>query len=179
MKKLYILITLLLTISIYSQENENTKENQLKEIETIDNIDKTKQVSFKVIEIAPIHPDCKNFNTESERRKCLHISMRKHVQKHFNAELANCIEKRVLYNYKKKKDEEVCIGIAKGKKRIYIQFKINYTGEIIDIKVRAPHPKLKEEGIRIAKLLPKMEPGKQDSVPVRVGYTLPITFNVD
>ena len=66
-----------------------------------------------------------------------------------------------------------------GKKRIYLQFKIGVTGTIEDIKATAPHPKLKEEAIRVAKLIPKMIPAKQKGKAVSVPYTLPIVFYVE
>ena len=179
MKRSVILLLFLSTLSIYAQETGYAKETEVKELMPIDPIENIKDVPFKILEEVPVHPDCKTIKGREEIKKCFNMAMIKHVQKHFNAELSSCIEKRVLYNYKKKKDEEVCIGLAKGKKRIYILFKINQEGNVVDINVNAPHPKLKEEGIRIAKLLPKMEPGRQEGVPVRVGYTLPIIFNVD
>ncbi|PHO01694.1 hypothetical protein CSC82_22240 [Rhodobacteraceae bacterium 4F10] len=44
---------------------------------------------------------------------------------------------------------------------------------------RAPHPRLKKEAERVARKIPKMKPGRQRGRAVRVGYTLPITFNVE
>ena len=37
-------------------------------------------------------------------------------------------------------------------------FKIDESGNIIDIRTKAPHPKLDKEAQRIIKLLPKMKP---------------------
>ena len=52
-------------------------------------------------------------------------------------------------------------------------------GNIVDIQARAPHKKLKEEAIRVIKLLPKMEPGKQQGKPVKVRYSMPIIFKIE
>ncbi|MBL4723919.1 MAG: energy transducer TonB, partial [Lutibacter sp.] len=52
-------------------------------------------------------------------------------------------------------------------------------GNIVNIEARAPHKKLKEEAIRVVKLLPKMMPGRQRGKPVGVKYGLPIVFKVD
>ena len=57
-------------------------------------------------------------------------------------------------------------------------FTINQKGEIEDIKVRAPHPRLEKEGFRVVNSLPKFTPGKQRGVPVKVKYAMPITFQV-
>jgi len=85
----------------------------------------------------------------------------------------------LIYNKETAKKEEKCVSLSSGKKRIYVQFKIGETGKVEDIKARGPHPKLQEEAIRITKLIPKMIPGKQKGVPVKVAYTLPITFSLD
>ena len=60
-----------------------------------------------------------------------------------------------------------------------IAFKINKFGKISDIKVKAPHPKIKEEVIRVMKLLPKMKAGKQRGKTVGVKYNIPFTLIVD
>ncbi|WBX70778.1 energy transducer TonB [Tenacibaculum retecalamus] len=59
-----------------------------------------------------------------------------------------------------------------------MQFKIDKDGSITDVNARAPHPKLKEAAMEMIKKLPKMKPGEQRGKKVRVGYTLPITFEV-
>lgn len=112
-------------------------------------------VPFAVVEKIPTFPGCADGD-----KKCLNLSLAKFVQENFNAKLTNTL------------------GLKPGKKRIYVQFKIDKDGSIIDIKARAPHPKLKEEAIRIAEKLPKMKPGEHKGKKVKVGYTLPITFNV-
>jgi len=47
------------------------------------------------------------------------------------------------------------------------------------VKARAPHPKLVEEAIRVAGLLPKMKPGMQRGNPVKVTFNQPIIFKVE
>ena len=49
---------------------------------------------------------------------------------------------------------------------------------VTDIRARAPHPRIQSEVIGIINKLPQMTPGRQRGVPVRVQYTLPITFHV-
>lgn len=51
--------------------------------------------------------------------------------------------------------------------------------DIVDVKARAPHPKLVEEAIRVAGLLPKMKPGMQRGNPVKVTFNQPIIFKVE
>ncbi len=67
----------------------------------------------------------------------------------------------------------------KGKKRIFTQFKINETGDVANIKVRAPHPLFEAEAIRVINLLPKFKPGKQRGKAISMVYNLPITFVIE
>ena len=71
------------------------------------------------------------------------------------------------------------IGLSKGKKKIWTVFNVDKNGNVVDVKIRAPHPKLKDEVERIIKSLPKMEPAKKDGKNVSMKYTLPISFNVE
>lgn len=174
MRKLVFIVFVFCTVFTYAQ-NEEIYEI-IEEEEDLD----TKMVPFAVIDEVPIHPKCESKITNQEKKQCFNLMMRKHIQRHFNAELGSCLKKELVLNEKTKIKEEKCTSsLSIGKKRIYVQFKIGMTGEIEEIHVRAPHPKLKEEAIRIAKLLPVMKPGKLKGKPVRVGYTLPITFNVE
>ena len=58
-------------------------------------------------------------------------------------------------------------------------FKIDKNGNITNVQARAPHNRLRDEAIRVIKLLPKMIPGKQRGRPVGVKYSLPIAFKVE
>lgn len=159
-----------------------SKSNKVKkeEIATINTETKSEEfLPFTIIDEAPVHPKCENMYSNQERKKCFNKMLRKHVQRHFNAQVADCIKKEKVYNEVLDKEEERCIGLQRGIKRIYIQFKIGKTGEVEDINVKAPHPKLEEEGLRIAKKIPKMKPGKDKGKPVKVAYFLPITFMVE
>lgn len=102
-----------------------------------------------------------------------------HIIRHFNIGLTNCISKVRVYNSEIDAYEYKCEELSPGRKRIFVLFKIDKDGSVTSINARAPHPRLEEEAIRVIKLLPQMKPGKDRGKPVRVGYTLPITFNVD
>ena len=144
-------------------ESTETDEAEAVEVEEIEEVEEEEEViedvPFSIIEDVPVFPGCKG--GKQQLKDCLNKKMRKHVQRNFDAELANEL------------------GLSSGKKRIYLQFKIDKDGSITSINARAPHPRLKKEAIRLAKKLPRMKPGKQRGKPVRVGYTLPITFNVE
>jgi protein TonB len=71
------------------------------------------------------------------------------------------------------------LGLESGKKRIYVQFTIDKSGNITNVKSRAPHKRLEEEAVRVISSLPQMKPGIKDGKEVAVKYTLPITLNVE
>ncbi len=71
------------------------------------------------------------------------------------------------------------LGLSPGKKRVYVQFKIDNTGKVTNVMARGPHARLEKEAIRVVELLPDMTPGKQRGRPVGVKYTLPITLIVE
>ena len=66
-----------------------------------------------------------------------------------------------------------------GKQRIFTQFTINETGEVENIKVRAPHPLFEAEAKRVINLLPKFKPGTQRGKTISMVYNLPITFLIE
>ncbi|WP_144896037.1 energy transducer TonB [Lutibacter sp. Hel_I_33_5] len=70
------------------------------------------------------------------------------------------------------------LGLASGKYRIQTEFIIDKQGNVVDVKVRAPHIKLKKEAKKLVQLFPKFTPGKMQTKPVKVKYNLPITFMI-
>ena len=115
-------------------------------------------VPFAIIEEVPVFPGCTG--TRTQKADCLNMNIKKFVVLNFNTSL--------LEN----------LGLSKGKNKIWVVFKIDEQGDVVEVNARAPHPKLEEEAIRVARLLPKMIPGKQRGEAVGMKYTLPISFNV-
>lgn len=62
--------------------------------------------------------------------------------------------------------------------KIYVQFKIDKSGKVVEIKARSDHEKLENEAKRVIAKLPVMEPGKQGNTPVDVIYVVPITLQI-
>ena len=116
-------------------------------------------VSFMVIEEAPTYPGC--LGTKAEKKACFSQEIKNHIQQNFNFELANELD------------------LSLGRKRIFIRFIINKEGIIEVVNARVPHLRLKNEAIRVVKLLPQMVPGIQNGIPVAVSYTLPLTIVVN
>ncbi|MCS6935031.1 MAG: TonB family protein [Chitinophagales bacterium] len=60
-----------------------------------------------------------------------------------------------------------------------IRFVVNADGTVSDPEVlRADSPGFGKEGVRVVKMLPCFQPGKQNGEPVRVYYVLPFTFRL-
>ncbi len=63
--------------------------------------------------------------------------------------------------------------------RVVVQFVVNQDGSIVDPEVvRAVDPYLDKEALRVISIMPKWKPGKQLGKPVRVRYTVPVTFKL-
>ena len=63
--------------------------------------------------------------------------------------------------------------------RVYVNFIISKDGSITNIRMRGPDKNLEKEAARIISKLPKMTPGKQRGIPVRVPFSIPITFRLN
>ena len=115
-------------------------------------------VPFAKIQKVPAYPGCEGSNEEV--KKCTSKLIQTFVGENFNTKLAN----------------EVNLS---GRQRISVQFKIDRTGSVIDVKARAAHPSLEAEAIRVVSTLPQMTPGEENGEPVNVIYALPIIFQID
>ena len=63
--------------------------------------------------------------------------------------------------------------------RVVVEFVVNKDGTIVDPRVvRGVDPSLDKEAIRVIMSMPKWKPGKQGGKPVRVKYTVPVTFRL-
>jgi protein TonB len=123
-------------------------------------IDTPETVPYIMIQNAPVFKGCEGLS-KVDNKKCFDKKMKRFVQRNFNLELASEL------------------GLSSGKYKIQTQFIIDDKGNVVDIKIRAPHIKLKKETQQLIEKLPKFTPGKQSDKPVKVRYTLPISFQVD
>ncbi len=65
--------------------------------------------------------------------------------------------------------------------RVAIQFVVSEDGSISDVKVagnRKLGAGLEEEAVRVVKSMPNWKPGKQNGRPVKVYFTLPVSFKL-
>ena len=139
---------------------ESTETDQdeiiIEEIEVEDEFEDI-DVPFAVIEDVPIFPGCESV-AKSQRRACFQEQMNKHIRKNFRYP-----------------DIAQEMGIQG---RVYVNFIIAKDGSITNIRMRGPDKNLENEAARIIGRLPKMTPGKQRGRPVRVPFSIPITFRL-
>jgi len=138
------------------ESTETDQEEIVEEVEVVDEeIDM--DVPFAIIEDVPLYPGCERV-PKSERRNCFQTEIQKHIAKNFR--------------YPEIAQE---MGIQG---RVFVQFTIGKDGSISAIRTRGPDKNLEQEANRIISKLPRMTPGKQRGRPVRVPFSIPITFKL-
>ena len=142
---------------IESTETDQDEIVEVEDIEVEDDFDDV-DVPFAVIEDVPLFPGCERV-AKSERRACFQDKMNKHIRKNFR--------------YPEIAQE---MGIQG---RVYVNFIISKDGSITNVRMRGPDKNLEKEASRIISKLPKMIPGKQRGRPVRVPFSIPITFRLN
>ena len=142
---------------IESTETDQEEIVEVEDIEVEDDFDDV-DVPFAVIEDVPLFPGCERV-AKSERRACFQDKMNKHIRKNFR--------------YPEIAQE---MGIQG---RVYVNFIISKDGSITNVRMRGPDKNLEKEASRIISKLPKMTPGKQRGRPVRVPFSIPITFRLN
>jgi len=61
--------------------------------------------------------------------------------------------------------------------KVYVNFVVDKDGSVINAKIaRGVDPSLDKEALRVVNSLPKWKPGMQRGKPVKVSYTVPISF---
>ena len=63
--------------------------------------------------------------------------------------------------------------------RVLVTFVVERDGTITDVRVvKSVDPSLDKEAQRVVNSMPRWIPGKQNGSPVRVKYTVPVTFKL-
>jgi len=61
--------------------------------------------------------------------------------------------------------------------KVFVNFVIDENGEVTKIQIaKGVHKSLDQEAVRVVQLMPKWMPGIHDGKPVKVSYTVPISF---
>ena len=142
------LISILLTNSAYSSNGLSLK-NEQEEV-----------IKFSDVEKPPFYIDwCTSNISKDKIRECTDSGIKLFAKTNYNTEIAADLN-------------------LSGYQRITSAFIIDKSGKIDNIRVRASHPDLEKEALRVINLIPKMEPGIQNGEAVSTSYLLPIIFKV-
>ena len=143
-----IVISILLTNSAYSSNGLSLK-NEQEEV-----------IKFSDVEKPPFYIDwCTSNISKDKIRECTDSGIKLFAKTNYNTEIAADLN-------------------LSGYQRITSAFIIDKSGKIDNIRVRASHPDLEKEALRVINLIPKMEPGRQNGEAVSTSYLLPIIFKV-
>jgi protein TonB len=154
-KETALVVKLTVPVTSVSHTNNTKGEEPTKKI-----IPVVENKVYSFSSVTPLFKGCKN-RSNQENRDCFDKKMKKFVYKKFDASIG----------------EE--LGLSSGSYKIYAQFIIDEKGDVVDIKVRAPHQKMKKDVLKMIGKLPKFTPGKFGNKNVKVRYLLPINFQVD
>ncbi|HBC05890.1 MAG TPA: energy transducer TonB [Aequorivita sp.] len=147
------------TIIESTETNQEEKIVEVKEIKEEVVEEEIADVPFAVIENVPIYPGCEGEKSNDAKKRCMSSKISEFINKKFDTNLASDL------------------GLE-GRQRIAVQFKIDKSGRVVDVRARAPHPRLEREAMDVVQSLPNMTPGKQRGKPVGVLYSLPIVFDI-
>lgn len=144
------------------ESTEITQEDAIEDIVEVEEVEVEELVEdipvpFSVVEKVPVFPGCTG-KSNAALKSCFQEKMQDHLVKHF------------------KYPETAMEMNISGK--VYVMFEINKDGLVSGIRSRGPDKLLEKEAERIISLLPKMIPGKQRGMPVRVPYSIPINFQI-
>ncbi|MBW8199499.1 energy transducer TonB [Flagellimonas abyssi] len=139
------------------ESTETSQEEEVIEIEEVEveEVEEDISVPFAVIEDVPVFPGCEN---AKDKKACFQEQMQAHIRKNFR--------------YPEIAQEMGVQG------RVSVIFVIQKDGSIGNIRMRGPDKNLEAEAMRIIQKLPKMTPGKQRGRPVKVPFSIPITFKL-
>ncbi|TYP77222.1 M56 family metallopeptidase [Aquimarina intermedia] len=124
------------------------------------NFDLAKDVPFNLIDKVPTSSNCGDVNNNAEHKA--------YVSKQFKTFINNNFDVATVRAFAKT-----------GDNKIYVRFKIDNTGEIVDVEARAATLELENEAKRVVRSLPTMIPGEHQGKKVGVLYSLPIILNID
>ena len=111
------------TIIESTETNQEEKIVEVKEIKEEVVEEEIADVPFAVIENVPVYPGCEGEKTNDAKKRCMSSKISEFINKKFDTNLASDL------------------GLE-GRQRIAVQFKIDKNGRVVDVRARAPHPRL-------------------------------------
>jgi len=121
---------------------------------------KEETVDIANVEEAPIYPGCGK-KDKALHKKCLKDKIKSLFTRNFSTKISKSLK------------------LKPSSYATYVIFTINKKGVVSNIGAIGYHYKLEKEGVRVAKLLPKMKPGKVNGKVVAVKYTHPVLITIE
>ncbi len=121
----------------------------------INDVFEVEDVIIDLVDVAPVFPGCEK---AKDKKACFNEKMHRHIRRNFH--------------YPQLQEEMGVEG------RVNLVFKIDVDGTITGLQTKSKEAAFEKEAARIINKLPKMKPGKKGNHPVRVMYSLPITFKL-
>ncbi len=123
---------------------------------------KNEEKSFRIIEQVPIYPGCDETLSSAKLKKCMSDKVSAFFATNFNQKVQDQID------------------VENGSTiKIFVGFKINEDGKVVEARARSTYKELDAEAVRVINLLPTMKPGVFKNKKVAVPYSLPIVFKVN
>ncbi len=123
-------------------------------------IDTTASRNINQVEFVPVFPGCESLGTNEEKKACMSSKISAFISKKFRTDNFDGLSRKEVH-------------------KIHVQFKIDALGNVTDVRARAPHKDMQDEGERVINKLPKMTPGRMGDINVTVSYIVPISFKVE
>ena len=160
MKQTVVLLFILFTCFTNSQEVilNKAKIDSLAKSNT-DEVPLNEVIS--IIDSAPVYPGCEKKASYNETKRCMSQKIANLYKDNFNT---------ILHE-----DSNLEPGI----KNLTLLFKVDKTGNLIDIKAKAPDEHLEEEMLRVSKLIPKFTPGYKKNEPAIIPFSLRLMIEVE
>ena len=163
--KYLAVIPLILVFVLYTSCSEVKEEGQdasqdltTTQVSEDSRIGTEDDIPFAHVERIPAFPECNG--DKAEMKTCVSQRITEYFLADFDTKLANKL------------------GLT-GVQKIYVAFKIDKTGNVVDVRARAAHKQLADEAKRIVEDLPQFIPGQQDGENVGVLYSLPVVFRIE
>ncbi|MBE16306.1 MAG: hypothetical protein CL867_08640 [Cytophagaceae bacterium] len=141
--------------SLLAQTPTNTEVKaqivQKQEVETL---------PYAVIDVTPAFKGCEDILNPKERAACTSDKVSSFVNKNFDIKAAEAVSQA-------------------GINRIFVKFKIDKSGNVVDVVSRASNKALSDIANKAVSALPQMIPGQHQGKKVNVLYSLPISFKIN
>ncbi len=110
-------------------------------------------LNFEIIERVPIYKGCEKEKSNLNKKDCMSQKIAEVFKQHYNTTLPKGSK------------------IPSGRVRIFIKFRVDEEGKIVDSIATGPDKYLENEALRVLKLLPKLSPGYYMGKPIKVPFS--------